>query len=475
MKKNIALHTTKLNNNNKKIELKSSINLIESNGSKDIKEPNTKTSILKEKTDTPIESINIDVNDNNSEITELGELDDKNKFVTFYDEEDTNESNHILSNLFYPINSIINYAGGKKNKEIVENEIRKKKINDEMIKYYDTIQYKKITYEDTETDINKYYLDQNEKWSSSFDILATYLKGQKLIYMESKDFCEKRLNMLMMPSILMSTSATVLSTYLSNFDWGPITISGVNGCIAFLLALVNYFKLDAAAEAHKISSHQYDKLQSSIEFTSGSILLFKNIVSKEVNKSNTKHTLEDEESITIEEEMSDLLKDVEKKISEIKETNQFIIPRQIRFMYPVIYNTNIFSLIKKIDGYRKKTITELRDVKNDLLYLTNLRKNISDSKDDENKLLKMKSINNKMHEFYMEKRRLINLILTLKSAFSVIDQIFRKEIENAELNKQQWFFIRWFCNPVYSDIKYKHPEKINRFIKDLIDPFRDYD
>jgi hypothetical protein len=37
--------------------------------------------------------------------------------------------------------------------------------------------------------------------------------------------------------------------------------------IAFLLALVNYFKLDAASEAHKISAHQYDKLQSSVEFT----------------------------------------------------------------------------------------------------------------------------------------------------------------------------------------------------------------
>jgi 4-hydroxy-tetrahydrodipicolinate synthase len=39
---------------------------------------------------------------------------------------------------------------------------------------------------------------------------------------------------------------------------------------------VNYLKLDAASEAHKISSHQYDKLQSTMEFTSGSVLLFRN-------------------------------------------------------------------------------------------------------------------------------------------------------------------------------------------------------
>ena len=87
--------------------------------------------------------------------------------------------------------------------------------------------------------------------------------------MESKNFCESKLNLLMMPAILLSTAATVVAAVVQNISWGSFLLSGINAFIAFLLALVNYFKLDAASEAHKISAHQYDKLQSSVEFTSG--------------------------------------------------------------------------------------------------------------------------------------------------------------------------------------------------------------
>jgi hypothetical protein len=142
-------------------------------------------------------------------------------------------------------------------------------------KIKDLTQFKKLEFKDVEYRINKAYFDINHKYSSALDILASYLKGHKIIYMEAKFICESRLNMYMIPSILLSTAATVLSSYVSAFMWGPIFISGLNGLIAILLAVVNYLKLDAASEAHKISSHQYDKLQSTVEFTSGSVLLFR--------------------------------------------------------------------------------------------------------------------------------------------------------------------------------------------------------
>ena len=41
--------------------------------------------------------------------------------------------------------------------------------------------FKKVTYKDIEKEINDCYLDENHNFSSSLDILASYLKGQKII------------------------------------------------------------------------------------------------------------------------------------------------------------------------------------------------------------------------------------------------------------------------------------------------------
>lgn len=294
--------------------------------------------------------------------------------------------------------------------------------------------FKEITSDDIINSLDKYFDDPDTQISNELDILITYMKGQKNLFIESYIVSKNKLNMLMIPSILITIAVTIFAPIFQNEPWSIGLIAGLNAIAAMNIATLNYLKLETSTQTFYNTATHFDKLETSLEFVSSKLIFVDN------TKDKTKIIF-------------DKFQEVETKIQEIKEWNQLFIPREIRRIFPIICHINIFSFIKRIESNKQLLISKFKDVKNEIKYIVS-RPNTRYNKNRIECRLKL---------LYQQKEKIKEELFHYRNAYSYVDELFNIEIKNAQ-NYQYCIFFRNSHNETCNS---KNPI-VDRYIHSLI-------
>ena len=147
------------------------------------------------------------------------------------------------------------------------------------------------------------------------------------------------------------------------------------------------------------------------------------------------------------------IKQTEKILIENKNNNSILIPEEIKRLFPVICNINIMSFIKKNELYKKTVIKKLRDVKNEIGYILYKWKTYKYDSDDDNIKIDKKKEEKRLKYLYDVKNKLRDEIGEFRVIYEFLDDMFMREIKNADKYSFLFSFVFFFWNTSHENIK----------------------
>ena len=303
------------------------------------------------------------------------------------------------------------------------------------------MKYTKLNTSDIQRYIRKYHSDcLIDKYANELDILTTFIKGQKNLYIQSNNITQQKLNLLVFPALLVAAAITAFSPILECKESNKNILTGLNAIVTLFISMVGFLKLESSSEKFFVIASLFDTIETSLELSSTKIMVMKK-----------------------EKDISQLViskfNEVEDKIAEYKLITPVLIPEEIKTLFPIISHVNIFSFIKKTELIKRGLIEKLKDVKNEIhliQYKWNKMETIRKIK------VSASYLNNKQHpnsidhtppytDYKKEQSRLTylhklkndikNEIMEFQNAYTIMDTIFSREIAHAEKNQNQW----WIC------------------------------
>jgi uncharacterized coiled-coil protein SlyX len=206
---------------------------------------------------------------------------------------------------------------------------------------------RRLSFREVRDSIHKYY-DLEHHYTTELDLLTSYLKSQKQLYLHSATIAGYKMRFLIVPAVIGTAMIIIFSPIMEcDCVW---TISVVNSCVAVLFYLIYYCQFLPAIAFYMQIAKQFDKIETITENASNQY----NVLEKSVDKL---------------EYVLDHLRELEKKYTDLKEMIVTDVPIESRYLYPIGFHVPIFSFIKRIETYKKNLIVKLKDIKNEILYI----------------------------------------------------------------------------------------------------------